>query len=143
MITNYTKTIYIVIFIALICIILIFLSLKQSTLDFTFYKDQKVETLDITKPYWFLVKTPKSDQLATINVDLKEVDFTKNNVIISVGSEINRIVFNKKSLPFINSHFVTVHFSGNFDKNIVYIYLIKKVEVYEDLHYMNTSVIEK
>jgi hypothetical protein len=93
-----------------------------------------------TKPYWFLVTEANDKRIQELAINISGINFDKNNAVLSIGSSIESVYFNKKTyLPFINTHFVTVRFHDDFNTNIVYIYLTKKIQVYEDWRYINGS----
>lgn len=74
----------------------------------------------------------KKKMIPTIySVNFSEIDFDNYNAVICVNRKINKIQYVKSTyFPFFpkNNGLATVHFSKEYMKNKIYVYLIKKDE---------------
>ena len=79
-----------------------------------------------------------------IDFDELGIDFEKNNVILSFSREIKEMKFNRANeFPYHKIQTVKTKMSKNFELNTIYVYLIPKYDVREDLRAYTETYLEK
>lgn len=110
-----------------------FLTYKNERFNYLNKFDSEIELKDYVPEWCFLSsqKDLKQNNLGIdlSNLDLSNIDFNKNNILITFGCELNKIKI-YKPLKSIGSKikYVDVYAKKN-KNNILYIYIIDKVEV--------------
>ena len=143
------KRLFIIIVFIYICYQLVsinylkFYCVDKQMYDFLIYKnerfnylnkfDSEIELKDYV-PEWCFISSQKDLKQNNLgidlsNLDLSNIDFNKNNILITFGCELNKIKI-YKPLKSIGSKikYVDVYAKKN-KNNILYIYIIDKVEV--------------
>ena len=143
------KRLFIIIVFIYICYQLVsinylkFYCVDKQMYDFLIYKnerfnylnkfDSEIELKDYV-PEWCFISSQKDLKQNNLgidlsNLDLSNIDFNKNNILITFGCELNKIKI-YKPLKSIGSKFKFVDVYAKKNKNnILYIYIIDKVEV--------------
>ena len=79
-----------------------------------------------------------------IDFDKLGIDFNKNNVIITFSREIKEMKFKRAdTFPFQSTSTVKTIMSKNFNPHSIYIYVIPKYDIREDLRAFTETTIEK
>lgn len=110
-----------------------FLTYKNERFNYLNKFDSEIELKDYVSEWCFISsqKDLKQNNLGIdlSNLDLSNIDFNKNNILITFGCELNKIKI-YKPLKSIGSKikYVDVYAKKN-KNNILYIYIIDKVEV--------------
>ena len=76
-----------------------------------------------------IIKTKEKLENATL--EKFNIDITKNNVIISRGSKIDKVIF-KKNKKVFKSHFIMVYLHNRYRDGNIYVYTTPKKEMYFD-----------
>lgn len=110
-----------------------FLTYKNERFNYLNKFDSEIELKDYV-PEWCFISSQKDLKQNNLgidlsNLDLSNIDFNKNNILITFGCELNKIKI-YKPLKSIGSKikYVDVYAKKN-KNNILYIYIIDKVEV--------------
>lgn len=142
-----------IIFIIITLLIPILNSLVLNSIKFDYYTS--VETTGSNKhPWWEVIRSKEelSDYNKYLDLDLekfKNIDFSKNAIILSNGRKINKIVYRKRSTIF---SFLIYNYSGiaylqnEYYDNIIFVYLIdKNKKLFVDRHFDEDTqyIIEK
>jgi len=79
-----------------------------------------------------------------IDFDELGIDFDKNNVILSFSRKITEMKFNRTdSFPYKVISTVKTKMSKNFEPNTIYVYLIPKYDIREDVRAYTETYLEK
>ena len=79
-----------------------------------------------------------------LNFDELGIDFDKNNIILSFSREIKEMKFNRAYwFPYHKIQTVKTKMSKNFEPNTIYVYIIPKYDVREDMRAYTETYLEK
>lgn len=110
-----------------------FLTYKNERFNYLNKFDSEIELKDYV-PDWCFISSQKDLKQNNLgidlsNLDLSNIDFNKNNILITFGCELNKIKI-YKPLKSIGSKIKYVDvYAKKYKNNILYIYIIDKVEV--------------
>ena len=110
-----------------------FLTYKNERFNYLNKFDSEIELKDYV-PDWCFISSQKDLKQNNLgidlsNLDLSNIDFNKNNILITFGCELNKIKI-YKPLNSIGSKIKYVDvYARKHKNNILYIYIIDKVEV--------------
>lgn len=142
---------FILIFILLFLLSILFLFFKwginisnigNRDIEMNYYKSIEVNTTNDI-PYWEIIKSKEKlmiscDTWGTNLEELRNINFDKNSIILSMGRKINKIVYRRNDkLPSLFYEDSGIACVGNeFYPNTFFVYLIdSKEKVYVDMHY--------
>ncbi len=110
-----------------------FLTYKNERFNYLNKFNSEIELKDYV-PDWCFISSQKDLKQNNLgsdlsNLDLSNIDFNKNNILITFGCELNKIKI-YKPLKSIGSKIKYVDvYAKKYKNNILYIYIIDKVEV--------------
>lgn len=110
-----------------------FLTYKNERFNYLNKFDSEIELKDYV-PEWCFISSQKDLKQNNLgidlsNLDLSNIDFNKNNILITFGCELNKIKI-YKPLKSIGSKIKYVDvYAKKYINNILHIYIIDKVEV--------------